>query len=165
MSPEQARGEDIDARSDPFSLAAVLYEMATGRPAFAGQTSAVIFQRILAGTPEAPRELNPLLPIKVDDVILKGLEKDRDLRYQTAAELRGDLRRLKRDASAGKLTTTMPAAAGTAARPLSSGAVLVAEVKRRKALAVAGGLVLAAICAAAAVHERAHLQLRLQPGP
>src|SRR6185503_20999917 len=115
MSPEQARGDDIDARSDLFSLAAVLYEMSTGQPAFKGKTSAVIFQQILSGTPDAPREINPALPIKLDDVIVKGLEKDRDLRYQTAAELRGDLKRLKRDASAGKLTATTPVTTGTTA--------------------------------------------------
>src|SRR6185436_8691132 len=132
MSPEQARGDEIDARSDLFSLAAVLYEMSTGQPAFKGKTSAVIFQQILSGTPDAPRDLNPELPLKVDDVILKGLEKDRDLRYQTAAELRGDLKRLKRDASAGKLVTTP--AAGTSVRPISSGAVIAAEVKRRKGI-------------------------------
>jgi serine/threonine protein kinase/Tol biopolymer transport system component len=142
MSPEQARGDEIDTRSDLFSLAAVIYEMATGQPAFKGRTSAVIFQQILSGTPDAPRDLNPALPFKVDDVILKGLEKDRDLRYQTAAELRGDLKRLKRDASAGKLKNgsgtrsddperTTP---GVLSRPISSGAVIAAEVKRRKGL-------------------------------
>jgi eukaryotic-like serine/threonine-protein kinase len=148
MSPEQARGDDIDARSDLFSLAAVLYEMSTGQPAFKGKTSAVIFQQILSGTPESPRDLNPALPFKVDDVILKGLEKDRDLRYQTAAELRGDLKRLKRDASAGKLTSTMPAA-GSAARPISSGSVIAAEVKRRKGLVSVGAIIFAGILTAA----------------
>jgi serine/threonine protein kinase len=144
MSPEQARGDEIDARSDLFSLAAVLYEMSTGQPAFKGKTSAVIFQQILAGTPDAPRDLNPTLPVKVDDVILKGLEKDRDLRYQTSAELRGDLKRLKRDASVGKLTSTMPAG-GTGARPISSGSVIAAEVKRRKGLFAIGAVVFAGI--------------------
>jgi Tol biopolymer transport system component/predicted Ser/Thr protein kinase len=147
MSPEQARGDEIDARSDLFSLAAVLYEMSTGQPAFKGKTSAVIFQQILTGTPDAPRDLNPALPVKVDDVILKGLEKDRDLRYQTAAELRGDLRRLKRDASAGKLVTTP--AAGTSVRPISSGAVIAAEAKRRKGLISIGAVLFLGIFIAA----------------
>jgi eukaryotic-like serine/threonine-protein kinase len=148
MSPEQARGDEIDARSDLFSLAAVLYEMSTGQPAFKGKTSAIIFQQILTGAPHAPHDLNPALPLKVDDVILKGLEKDRDLRYQTAAELRGDLKRLKRDASAGKLTT-VPAATGTVARPISSGSVIAAEVKRRKGLVSIGAFLFIGIFVAA----------------
>ena len=111
MSPEQARGDELDARTDLFSLSAVLYEMCTGRPAFEGKTSAVIFQQILSATPPRPRELNPALPVRLDDVILKGLEKDRDLRYQTAAELRGDLKRLKRDASSGDAVTVAAVAA------------------------------------------------------
>jgi Tol biopolymer transport system component len=147
MSPEQARGEEIDARSDLFSLTSVLYEMSTGRPAFQGRTSALVFRQILDGAPEPPAALNPALPQKLEDVILKGLEKDRDLRYQTAAELRGDLKRLKRDASAGKLTAAMPA--GTGARPASSGAVLVAEASRRKGLVALALTVFAAILAAA----------------
>ncbi len=150
MSPEQARGEEVDARTDLFSLAAVLYEMSTGRPAFKGKTSAIIFQQILGETPEAPRQLNPALPPKVDDLILKGLEKDRDLRFQTAAELRGDLKRLKRDASAGKLTSAMPVATSTSVRPISSGAIIAAEVKRRKGLVTAGALVFLALLIAAA---------------
>jgi Tol biopolymer transport system component len=149
MSPEQARGDEIDARSDLFSLAAVLYEMSTGQPAFKGQTSAVIFQQILSGAPDAPRDVNPSLPVKVDDVILKGLEKDRDLRYQSAAELRGDLKRLKRDASAGRLTATPPATTGTVARPISSGAVIAAEVTRRKGLVAVGGVLFSGIVIAA----------------
>ena len=149
MSPEQARGDAVDARSDLFSLAAVFYEMSTGQPAFKGKTSAVIFQQILSETPEAPRTLNPSLPFKVDDVILKGLEKDREFRYQTAAELRGDLKRLRRDASAGKLTSAMPAATATSAKPISSGSVIAAEVKRRKGLVTTGALVFAGILVAA----------------
>ena len=97
MSPEQARGEEVDHRTDLFSLGAVLYEMATGRQAFTGSSTAVIFERILNRMPTAAARVNPDLPDGLDRAIAKGLEKDRDLRYQSAADLRGDLKRLRRD--------------------------------------------------------------------
>ncbi|HXT73084.1 MAG TPA: protein kinase [Candidatus Angelobacter sp.] len=102
MSPEQARGEDIDARSDLFSAGAVLYEMASGRPPFTGKTSAIIFEGILNREPIPALELNPALPEELGRIIAKCIEKDREIRYQHASDLRADLKRLKRDASSGR---------------------------------------------------------------
>jgi non-specific serine/threonine protein kinase len=107
MSPEQARGQNLDARSDLFSLGAVLYEMATQQPAFGGDTSALIFDAILNRPPaQSKRKLQP----KLNEIIGKLLEKDRDLRYQSAAELRADLKRLRRDTGSGRVFAAEPAA-------------------------------------------------------
>jgi serine/threonine protein kinase len=106
MSPEQVRGKELDARTDLFSFGVVLYEMATGAVPFRGETSGVITEAILNRAPVAPVRLNPELPAKLEDIINKALEKDRDLRYQAASDIRTDLKRLRRDTDSGRISST-----------------------------------------------------------
>ncbi len=116
MSPEQARGRELDARSDLFSFGVVLYEMSTGRPAFGGNSSAEIFDGILNHSPLAPIRLNATLPTELERIINKSLEKDAALRYQHASDLRSDLRRLKRDSDSGRSVPT-PSGVNPSAAP------------------------------------------------
>ena len=119
MSPEQARGEPLDGRSDLFSFGAVLYEMATGAQAFRGLTTAVVFNAIFNVDPEPAISLNPELPAALEITLAKALEKDREFRYQSAAEMRSDLRRLKRDLDSGRtMPSTRTSAVAVPARPV-----------------------------------------------
>jgi eukaryotic-like serine/threonine-protein kinase len=133
MSPEQARGEPLDTRSDLFSLGVVFYEMATARRPFVGATTAVVFDRILNESPVAPISLNPELPIEFESILNKALEKDRELRCQSAAELRADLKRLQRKSGSGSGPTAQ--ASGTSA-PASPSSAAVPRARKSRGLVV-----------------------------
>ena len=137
MSPEQVRGEQLDARSDLFSFGAVLYEMSTGKAPFPGDTTGVIFAAILNRAPVTPSRLNPQVLPKFEEIIHKALEKDRGLRYQSAGEMRTDLRRLKRDSESGNATPMMGATA--AAKTRDRRMVILSIVAIAVLLATAGG--------------------------
>ena len=165
MSPEQARGEEVDSRSDLFSFGAVLYEMATGRPPFGGSSTAVVFTSILRDEPPSPSQVNPELPVELDHLIAKALEKDREQRYQHAADIRRDAKRLLRDSGSRRVVTAAAArpesgetgaaasSPKTASRPAteaidkSEPRAIAGLVKRHKSAflgVIAGGVIIAA---------------------
>ena len=166
MSPEQARGKELDARSDLFSFGAVLYEMATGTLPFRADSSAEIFKAILDATPAPAVRLNPAVPGELERIINKALEKDRNLRYQSAMEVRADLQRLKRDTDSGRSAATIAASAASAefsavAGTSSSSAVASQKTRLGWKTLVATGGGLALLIVAALIY----LQSRPLPSP
>jgi eukaryotic-like serine/threonine-protein kinase len=142
MSPEQVRGEEVDARSDLFSFGALLYDMAVGEPPFRGSTPAVKLSGILERHPVPLLEINPTLPPKLQDIILKALEKNREERYQTARDMAIDLRRLLRELDSGAITSSsgVMAAMGTASSPRVTGAIAPVQPARKKYRIAAAGI-------------------------
>ena len=147
MSPEQVRAMPLDARTDLFSFGVVLYEMATGQPPFRGDSAGLIFDAILNRAVVPPASLNPDVPAEWERVIDKCLEKDRDLRYQSASDIRADLQRLKRDTDSGRVALRARASAWRSTMPATGAAAIDRSPKRRSAIAVAAAVLVALLAA------------------
>jgi serine/threonine protein kinase/tetratricopeptide (TPR) repeat protein len=175
MSPEQARGKELDGRTDIFSFGLVLYEMATGKQTFSGNTSAEIFDALLNRTPVSPVRLNPEIPPKLEDVINRALEKDPNLRYQHASDIRSELQRLKRDTESGRSTVASgiaertspisaisPAAALPGSKPPTASTAL-AKTHRAKwtVIIAAAAVFVVAVLVAVGLYWRSHLAVKL----
>jgi len=177
MSPEQARGEDLDARTDLFSLGTVLYQTATGKMPFAGATSAVVFHAILQLDPPSVLQLNASLPAKLQEILERLLEKDRDLRYQSAADVRADLKRLKRDTESGRkpaqgpthsdtgVAPVAPLAAGSSSAPRAASNSAVLAAVRENRLGTGAIMGIAALLLGAAGYGIYSFVTRTRPRP
>jgi Tol biopolymer transport system component len=177
MSPEQVRGEALDARTDLFSLGIVLYEMATGRQAFSGTTTGVVFDGILNREPAPASEANPGVPQELERIVGKALEKDKDIRYQTAKDLEADLKRLRRDTTSGRkaVTTSSTAVSQSGATSAPAVAATAGGARSRSRLLLAGGTLAAVIVVGAlalrfasappAIKVKQVVQITSEPAP